>query len=91
MNTKDIIKKLELATSIDDFIHPFVESGQSLASHVVDELKRIENLELALSLERQKNKDAFVSGVRSAYKELGYKFTKDSSLRGKLKSAEVLK
>lgn len=44
MNTKQIIEYLADAESMDDFINPFVESGQSLVSHTVDELNRIQGL-----------------------------------------------
>lgn len=83
MNTKQIIEYLDDAESMDDFINPFIESGQSLVFHAVDELRRIEGLEklivnlsvriaeleAALTTQRNKTEQAFAAGVRHAHKK----------------------
>lgn len=83
MNAKQIIEYLDDAESMDDFINPFVESGQSLVSHTVDELRRIQGLEklivnlsvriaeleAALTTQRNKTEQAFAAGVRHAHKK----------------------
>ena len=83
MNTKQIIEYLADAESMDDFINPFVESGQSLVSHTVDELNRIQGLEklivnlsvriaeleAALTTQRNKTEQAFAAGIRHAHKK----------------------
>ena len=82
MNAKQIIEYLDCAESIDDFINPFIESGQSLVTHAVDELNRIQGLEKlivnfsvriaelesALITQRNKTEQSFAAGVRHAHK-----------------------
>ena len=82
MNAKQIIEYLDDAESMDDFINPFIESGQSLVSHTVDELGRIQGLEklivnlsvriaeleAALTTQRNKTEQSFAAGVRHAQK-----------------------
>lgn len=87
MNAKQIIEYLDDAESMDDFINPFIESGQSLISHTVDELGRIHGLEklivnlsvriaeleAALTTQRNKTEQAFAAGVRHAHKRKAQK------------------